>query len=96
MKTTIRLAECQNEAAAFMRWRWQPEVVAQAISALVAANLRWDNRRGQMYMKRGLVENYSNPSEFEPHAELRSVIEWEFSRYVGNACSRIVRGFPAV
>lgn len=96
MRRIIYLSDHAEQCAEFMRHRWQPETLAIAIEALSNSKIRFDNKTGIIRDNSGELERYSNKSDFEPHKEIAQVIEWEFSRYIGNSCSRILRGFSPV
>jgi hypothetical protein len=66
----------------------------EAIKALIARDLRFNTKNGQIWDNNlGLLERYSNPSDYEPTEDPATIMEWNFSRYINNSASRISRGF---
>jgi hypothetical protein len=68
------------------------DTLARARAALVGRSLRYDNRTGIIRDRTGWLERPSKPGDFTPHDTAEAVMEWEFSRFIRNAASRIERG----
>lgn len=95
MQNVIRLAEIQDIPTP-PHDTYPPALVEEARRVLVARGLRYDNRTGTVYDNRtGWIERPSNPSEHEPKQSAAEIMGDVFSRWIGNAASRLSRDLNA-
>jgi hypothetical protein len=97
MKRFIRLADIPHVPTP-PHSEFPADVQARGRAALVARNLRYDNKRHRLYdnLHGGLCEKYARIEDernHKPHESLEDVMRWEFSRYINNSASRILRGY---
>ena len=65
-------------------------LVKKVYDKLVKQNLRFNNSNGNILDNTGIIEYFSNPSDFEPHNNKKDILLWEFKRYLGNGLSYLL------
>lgn len=64
--------------------RFIPELMREAVANMVKRGLRFDNATGKVRDNDGVLAEYVNQSDFEPHTCIEDVVRWEFSGQVNN------------
>lgn len=92
MRRHIRLADLADLPTP-KRDHLPAALMEKARAVQVSRNLRWDNATGIVRDDlHGELERFSKASDHEPHETIDDVMEWEFSRYIANSASRLLRG----